>query len=105
MENNFYYEDVVHDDLRAEKATSYTPAPAGTFMARCIGFIQLGTQNGEYQGKPGKQRGKIMMVWELPEETCVFEEAKGPKPFTISQVYSLIISEKSTWRNHMEGWL
>jgi hypothetical protein len=30
----------------------FEQAPAGTHMARCVRIIDIGTQFGEYQGKP-----------------------------------------------------
>jgi hypothetical protein len=94
----------VSDELIADEATSYVPAPAGTHIARCVGFINLGTQKQEYQGKPGKDRKKVMLFWELPEELHIFDESKGEEPYLISHIYSLVLGEKATWQCHMEGW-
>ena len=45
----------------------FEQAPAGTHVARCIKLIDLGTQFGEYQGKPTSAR-KVVVSWELPNE-------------------------------------
>ena len=34
----------------------FEQAPAGTHMAVCIRVIDIGTQDGEYQGKPNSKR-------------------------------------------------
>ena len=45
----------------------FTPAPVGNHPARCIGIIDLGTQTGEWQGKPLVRR-QCVLQWELPNE-------------------------------------
>ena len=91
-------------EIHAEESSSYVPAPAGTHVARCVTFIQLGTQKQEFNGIPGKDRMKIVLGWELPEELQVFDEAKGEQPFYITNTYSLVLGEKSTFKLHMESW-
>jgi hypothetical protein len=91
-------------ELYPEQSKSYEPAPAGTHVARCISFVQLGTQQIEYQGIPGKPRMKIVMGFELPEELAVFDEAKGVQPFVISTTYNFVLGEKSTFQRHMTSW-
>jgi len=84
--------------------SNYVPAPAGNHLARCIGFIALGTHEGDYRGKKGLPRKKIMLLWELPEALHVFNEDEGETPFLVSQIYSLVISDKATYTIHMQGW-
>ena len=91
-------------EFYAEEASNFIPAPEGSHLARCIGIISLGTQKQEYQGKPSKDRKKVMVFWELPEEKHVFDESKGEEPFTISQIYSLVMGEKSNYKLQMEAW-
>ena len=50
-------------EIHAEESSSYVPAPAGTHVARCVTFIQLGTQKQEFNGIPGKDRMKIVLGW------------------------------------------
>jgi hypothetical protein len=100
--NDFDSEEIARE-LVADSST-YTPPPAGQKLARCVGFIQLGTQKQEYQGTKGKDRRKIMLIWELPEDLHVFDEAIGPQPFFVSQIYSLVLGDKSTYTQHMTAW-
>jgi hypothetical protein len=81
-------------EIHAEESSSYVPAPAGTHVARCISLIQLGTQKQEFDGKPGKDRSKIVLGFELPEELCVFDEARGEQPYFITNTYNLVLGEK-----------
>jgi hypothetical protein len=60
--------------------------PIGNHVARCIGMIDLGTQQGDYQGKTTHAR-KIVLRWELPNELISEGEWAG-KPFVVSQFYT-----------------
>lgn len=73
----------------------------GTYPARCIAIIDLGTQHGEYQGKPTVRR-QVMLMWELPTETV--ETKDGAKPMTVSKFYTVSLSEKSNLRPDLEAW-
>lgn len=76
----------------------FKPAPAGTHIAVCTRFIDLGTQTVEWQGQTKKQR-KVMIAWELPHE-----QMDDGRPFIINQRYTFSTSEKATFRKHLEGW-
>jgi len=101
---NLENDDYSGIEIHAEESGSYVPAPAGTHVAKCISIIQLGTQKQVFQGIPGKDRMKIVIGWELPEDLEVFNEAKGEQPFCIQNTYSLVLGEKSTFKLHMESW-
>jgi len=101
MTNNEDYSGI---EIHAENASNYLPAPEGTHIARCVTFIQLGTQKQEFQGIPGKDRKKIVLGFELPEEMHIFSPEKGEQPFYIQNTYSLVLGEKSNFKIHMEGW-
>lgn len=76
----------------------YTPPPAGTFVGVCYRFIDLGTQQTEYQGQKKLAR-KVVISWELGEELM-----EDGKPFVISKRYTWSMHEKSTLRADLEGW-
>jgi hypothetical protein len=80
----------------------FETAPAGTHIARCIKLIDVGTQHGEYQGKPTRRR-QCMVVWELPNELIQTGEFAG-KPFTASKIYTQSLSEKSNLRHDLVNW-
>jgi len=73
----------------------------GTYPARCIAIIDLGTQDSEYQGQKRKRR-QAMLVWELPTE--MMETKDGEKPMTVSKFYTVSLSEKSNLRPDLEAW-
>jgi len=82
------------------KASSgeFSPAPAGTHIAVCCKFIDLGTQQIDWQGQSKLQR-KVMIAWELTNETM-----QDGRPFIISQRYTFSTSDKATFRKHLEAW-
>lgn len=74
-------------------------APAGTFAARCIQVVDLGTQS-----TPFGESHKVRISWEIPTETAVFDEKKGQQPFMLSKDYTLSLYEKANLRHDLESW-
>jgi len=87
--------------VRETGGGDFVQVEPGTYPARCISIIDLGTQRGEYQGKPTVRR-QVMLVWELPTETV--ETKDGEKPMTVSKFYTVSLSEKSNLRPDLEAW-
>jgi len=80
----------------------FEQAPIGTHVARCIKVIDVGTQFGEYQGKPNAAR-KIVVSWELPNELMTEGDFEG-KPFIVSKFYTASLSEKANLRKDLVNW-
>lgn len=78
--------------------STFKSAPAGTHVARCIRIIDIGTQHGEYQGKPTVRR-QIIVMWELPNELM-----DDDKPFVCAAFYTASLSEKAKLRKDLEAW-
>lgn len=76
-------------------------APVGTHVARCIRLIDLGTQQGEWQGKP-IIKNQVMVMWELCNEMMEVEGQK--KPFLVSKFYTNSLSEKANLRKDLTVW-
>jgi len=76
--------------------------PTGTHIARCIRLIDIGTQAGEYQGKPTLQR-QAVITWELPSTLMENGDAKG-KPFIVSKFYTQSLGEKAALRKDLINW-
>jgi hypothetical protein len=76
----------------------FAPAPTGNHPARCIGIIDLGTQTGEWQGKPIVRR-QCVIQWELP-----MEPMEDGRPFVVSKFYTASLSDKATLRHDLEAW-
>lgn len=75
----------------------------GTYIARCYSMIEIGTVPVEFQGEIKKQH-KVSITWELPTETAIFHEEKGPEPFVVSKKYTLSMHEKANLRKDLESW-
>lgn len=74
----------------------FTPAPAGTHIARCFGMVSLGTQQpNNPQFNPAF---KVMLMFEMPDEPI------GDKCMTVSKEYTSSLSEKATLRHDLESW-
>lgn len=80
----------------------FEQAPAGTHVARCIRLIDIGTQFGEYQGKPNALR-KVVVTWELPNELMTEGDFAG-KPFTVNKWYTASLGEKANLRKDLVNW-
>lgn len=76
--------------------------PAGTHIAVCYRFIDLGTQRYEHPGGPKDQR-KVMLSWELSDVVIADGEFAG-EPFTYHQQYTWSMNEYATLRKHLESW-
>lgn len=79
----------------------FQQAPIGTHVARCIRLIDLGTQAGEWQGKPNS-RNQVLVMWELPNETLEIEGVA--KPFIVSKFYTNSLGEKANLRHDLVQW-
>lgn len=76
--------------------------PVGTFVARCVKVIDLGTQRDEYQGKVNIRR-QVVIGWELPTELMTEGDFAG-KPFICSRFYTASLSERANLRKDLENW-
>lgn len=80
----------------------FEQAPAGTHVARCIRLIDIGTQFGEFQGKPNALR-KVVVTWELPNELMTEGDFAG-KPFLVNKWYTASLGEKANLRKDLVNW-
>ena len=80
---------------------NFTPPPVGTHVARCFKLVDIGTQHGEYQGKP-TTRVQHLAFFELPNELVQTDE--GERPAIATKFYTTSMNEKAAWRNDLEGW-
>lgn len=90
--------------IAKETATmNYEQIATWTYPARCIKVIDLWTVEFEYMWEK-KTKREIMVTFEFPTETKVFEEEKWEQPFTLSAYFTLSLSEKSKLRKFLETW-
>lgn len=77
--------------------------PAGNHLAICYQMIEIGTEEGEYNGEV-KKSYKVRIVWELCNEKKVFNPEKGEQPYSIGKDYTLSMHEKATLRHDLQSW-
>lgn len=90
--------------ILTDKGGDYAVAPVGTHRALCVSIIDVGTQQGEYQGRQTLKR-QVIIGWELPDE--LIPEGHGDatgKPFFISKFYTASLNEKSSLRKDLANW-
>jgi len=78
--------------------SDFQTVDAGMYVARCYKLIDLGTQEGEYQGKPNFKR-EIVIGWEFTEE-----KMDDGQPFTTSAFYTASLGDKANLRKFLAGW-
>lgn len=88
--------------MRISDQGTYEQPPAGTIVGRCYRILDLGTQEGEWKGKPIFKR-QIHISWELPNELMTEGDAAG-KPFSISKFYTASLGEKANLRKDLQNW-
>lgn len=72
-------------------------APTGNQQAVCAYVEDIGTQLGQYQGKP-TSRHQVVIAWELAEHN------KQGIPFLLSKFYTVSLGKKATLRADLESW-
>lgn len=88
----------------AKSSTPTTPPPSGNHVARCVRVIDLGLQKETRGQYVGRINHKLMLTWELPTETHVFDEKRGPEPFHVSSELTVSLGEKANLRKMLESW-
>jgi len=75
----------------------FKQAPEGTYGARCIRIVDIGSQHGEYLGVPNVKR-QLVITWEIDEEM------EPGKPFITSKFYTASLGEKAGLRKDLMTW-
>jgi hypothetical protein len=87
---------------KPQEKRDYTPAPAGTHVARLVRILHVGTIITEFEGNK-KKTDKVLLSFELPNEKHVFDEAKGEQPFLLYREDTFSYNEKANLRKIVEG--
>lgn len=89
----------------ASDSGSFTPVPPGNYIARCYRIIDLGTQetNGQYGLK---LQHKVQIGWEIldTDESGKPLKSDDDMPLTISNRYTVSLSDKANLRSHLKSW-
>lgn len=84
-----------------KSAGNFKPVPEGPHPAVLYSLIDLGTQQGTYQGKPANPKRKIAMRFELHGEDTKLDDGR---PMSIGKTFTLSSSAKGNLRPFMESW-
>ncbi|MBE6598723.1 MAG: hypothetical protein E7638_04710 [Ruminococcaceae bacterium] len=85
--------------LQRKKETSIPPLEGGTYMAVCVGVIDIGTQ---YYERFKKSSPKVILIFEIPSERI---EVDGEsKPRWISGTYTQSMNSKSKLTELLTVW-
>ena len=79
--------------------SGFKQVEAGTYNARCIKVVDLGTQQSNFNGEISWRR-QILVIWELPSEL----KEDTTEPLTISKFYTLSLHEKSNLGIDLTSW-
>lgn len=85
--------------VNGESAPSIAPVEEGTHLGVCSMLVDLGMQYSEVYKK--SQR-KVLIGWELPDETIEIDGEM--KPRVLSKRYTANLSEKSNLRKDLASW-
>lgn len=84
-----------------KSAGDFKQVPEGPHAAMLYSLIDMGTQEGTYQGKPAKPKRKIAMRFELHGVDAAMDDGR---PMSIGKTFTLSSSSKGNLRPFMEGW-
>lgn len=85
--------------LPKNEGGNFELVPAGTFMARCYRFIDLGSHEQTFNGESKGLKRLVMIGFELPTEMMADD-----RPFSIHKRYTWSTHEKATMRKDLESW-
>ena len=91
---------------QSNSTKEFKNAPPGSHLGRLYKIVDLGTQQGEWEGKATYAR-KMIFYFELHGE-----DDKGMpltnddgKPLIVTKYYNASLGEKATLRKHLQTWL
>lgn len=84
-----------------ESAQRREPLQPGMYAANCFAMYHIGTVEETFEGETKKQN-KVMIGWEIPEETYTYKDEE--KPVTLFKEYTLSMHDKAGLRKMLKGW-
>ncbi|PQA83205.1 hypothetical protein C5F52_10915 [Limnohabitans sp. TS-CS-82] len=81
-------------------AANFAPCPAGTFLARCVRLLDLGTQTTDYQGET-KTAHKVLLAFEILDADVRRDDGQ---PHVVSKRFTASLHEKSALRKMLASW-
>ena len=80
--------------------SAYTPCPPGSYIARCVRLLDLGTVQTDYQGE-AKTAHKCLLAFEVLDPETRRDDGA---PFVLSKRYTLSLHEKAALRKELASW-
>ena len=95
----------VNKSQKSENRT-FKPVPAGTHLGRLYRVVDIGTQQGEWEGKITHQR-KLIFYFELfgEDDTGAPLTKDDGRPLIITKYYNATLDQRSTFRKDLQNWL
>lgn len=81
------------------KTNDYTPIPDGTYLGVCSMIVDLGMM---YSEKYKKSQRKVLIGWQLPEETIEVNGKTEPK--TVTNRYTATLNEAGNLYRDLIAW-
>jgi hypothetical protein len=85
--------------LKKKKVTKIPPIEGGTYMAICVGVIDVGEQ---YNQNFKNYSDKLMLLFEIPDETVDVDGEQ--KPRWLSKEYTASLNEKAKLYKDLVSW-
>ena len=88
------------------QSREYEKLPAGTHLARCIGVIDLGEHQTQWQNDAPKMRRQVYLKFEVPHEriTWTFNDEEREGPMVIGTTLTFSMHERAKLRDWIEKW-
>lgn len=87
--------------IKEEGGSRIPPVAEGSYPAVCVGLVDLGLQEQEFEGRKKVSR-QVTIIWELVGETI--ETSEGTLPRTINKTYTASLHERSGLRKDLKSW-
>lgn len=85
--------------VNENKQSSIAPIPQGTYLAVCYMLVDLGMQYSEVFKKSSR---KVLIGWEVPEETNTIDGEERPR--NITKQYTASLNESASLRQDLAAW-
>jgi hypothetical protein len=88
--------------MKVKAGKTFAPFPEGLHIAVCTEVVDLGTQAGEWKGKPNAIR-KVSIRFTAPH--VLFEDGElAGQPRSIGMIHTASLGEKANLRKLLESW-
>lgn len=93
--------------MKFSEGGQYENPPPGSYIARCISLVDLGTQHHQgYQGREGYTSRDVRIGFELPLKLMKgeFDDRMKGRPFGVSIICAMVLSANSRLKKLLSGW-